>query len=153
MDAYNYDPATGEFLNALPMRESPLEPGVWLVPAHATNTAPPEAVPGHAVCWRDGAWEQVPDFRGHVRWDAVGQRVEITALGSLPEGLTDVESVRPPVPPVPPAAEPLDLNSISIGHAERLYELAQIEATAPLNGADGKPLPGPATVLLEILGL
>jgi len=48
---------------------------------------------------------------------------------------------------------PLDLNSISIGHAERLYELAQIEAAAPLNGADGKPLPGPATVLLEILGL
>jgi|GEM_PF-6727302 hypothetical protein len=53
--------------------------------------------------------------------------------------------------PSPP--EFLNLNGITIGHAERLYWLAQQEAAAPLMDPSGKPLPGPATVLLEILGL
>lgn len=96
MHCYNYDRETGEYLGQSTVRESPREPGVYLLPAHATETAPPAAEPGHAVCWREGAWVQVPDFRGQVRWDAAGQRVEITGLGPLPEGLTDVEPAPPP---------------------------------------------------------
>lgn len=55
--------------------------------------------------------------------------------------------------PDPYAAEPeyLDLGQVSIGHAERLYAAAQAEA-ANID-ADGKPGDGPATVLLEMLGL
>lgn len=59
-----------------------------------------------------------------------------------PEGCT------PPQGPDPYAVEPeyLDLGQISIGHAERLYTaaLAEVESSAG---------DGPATVLLEMLGL
>lgn len=55
--------------------------------------------------------------------------------------------------PDPYAAEPeyLDLGQISIGHAERLYAAAQAEDAN--TDAEGRPGDGPATVLLEMLGL
>ncbi|SNS27758.1 hypothetical protein SAMN04488503_0135, partial [Humidesulfovibrio mexicanus] len=64
-----------------------------------------------------------------------------------PEGCT-----APPEPdPWPSAPDYLDAAAISIGHAERLYAAAQAEAA--VTDAQGNPGDGPATVLLEILGL
>ena len=51
MNGYSYNPVTGEFVDLIPLRESPLEAGVHLVPAHCTTSAPPEAQAGFAARW------------------------------------------------------------------------------------------------------
>lgn len=56
MLVYSYDPGTGACLGALEAHESPLEPGVFLVPANATTLAPPEAQLGLAPFFVNGAW-------------------------------------------------------------------------------------------------
>ena len=42
MLAYTYNPITGEFVGTSSVDESPLEPGVMLMPAYSTKIAPPE---------------------------------------------------------------------------------------------------------------
>ncbi|MCA1403692.1 hypothetical protein I6F26_03620 [Ensifer sp. IC3342] len=62
LTVYNYDPTTLEFTGASEADESPLEPGVFLIPAYATETAPPGDIPGHIFKWIEGAWmaEEIP---------------------------------------------------------------------------------------------
>jgi hypothetical protein len=55
---YNYDPANGHFLNTGKADPSPLEPGVWLVPAHATTATPPQGVPAEKLRWDGTAWRE-----------------------------------------------------------------------------------------------
>lgn len=55
MQIYHYHPDTGEFLGVGLADQSPLEPGVYLIPAHATTTAPPTAMSGKVRVWR-GEW-------------------------------------------------------------------------------------------------
>ena len=56
MQIYHYHPASGEYLGEGTADESPLEPGNYLVPAHATTTAPPTAMSGKVRVWR-GEWQ------------------------------------------------------------------------------------------------
>ena len=89
---YNYDPDTGEYLGPETAYESPIEPGVYLIPAHATTIAPPEADDGHVAVFADGAWTLVEDHRGEVWYDTVTQeRHEIKTLGIVPETWTPLE--------------------------------------------------------------
>lgn len=44
MNAYGYD-REGFYVGPVPRQQSPLEPGVWLLPAQSTEVAPP-AIPG-----------------------------------------------------------------------------------------------------------
>jgi hypothetical protein len=53
---YNYHPETGEFMGATTADESPLEPGVFLVPASATIDAPPDCVATERPVFKEGAW-------------------------------------------------------------------------------------------------
>ena len=53
---YHYHPVTGVFLGQSLADESPLEPGVFLVPAYATATPPPETGNGEYACWENDAW-------------------------------------------------------------------------------------------------
>ena len=55
MQIYHYHPATGEYLGEGTADESPLEPGVFLVPACATQTMPPTAMSGKVRVW-SGEW-------------------------------------------------------------------------------------------------
>ncbi|MGE4448558.1 MAG: hypothetical protein AB7E15_09705 [Azospira sp.] len=53
---YHYDPATGIFTGADVARESPMEPGVFLIPANATTEPPPECGDDQRPVFREGAW-------------------------------------------------------------------------------------------------
>ncbi|ATB03626.1 hypothetical protein VP03_12340 [Sinorhizobium meliloti] len=62
LTVYNYDPSTLEYTGASEADESPLEPGVYLIPAYATEIAPPEFIPGHIFKWAGSEWvpEEIP---------------------------------------------------------------------------------------------
>lgn len=55
--AYSYNPVTREFTGESIADESPLEPGVFLIPAYATEIAPPEKVEGKFRAFNGTAWE------------------------------------------------------------------------------------------------
>lgn len=56
MKIYHYHPETLEYLSEGRADESPLEPDVFLIPAHATETAPPVEVAGKTRHFEAGAW-------------------------------------------------------------------------------------------------
>jgi hypothetical protein len=107
MQIWNYHPTTGELLGASVADPNPVEPGEWLIPAHATAT-PPSDPQAERVCrFKGGGWESVPDCRGQTWWKADAKDntvpVQIDFIGD-PEawGLTSTEPPAPPVvvPPV-----------------------------------------------------
>lgn len=53
---YQYDQDTGAFVGTDLARESPLEPGVFLIPAGATETAPPACSEGERPVFKNGDW-------------------------------------------------------------------------------------------------
>jgi hypothetical protein len=99
MQIYNYHPATGEYLGESIAQESPLEPGRFLIPAHAATVAPPAPEEGLARVWTGAEWVQVTDLRGTRYWTADGAEHAQTALGKLPE---DASQTPPPPPPEAP---------------------------------------------------
>jgi hypothetical protein len=92
-------PDTREFSSVGVANESPLEPGVFAIPADATTVEPPEREEGRARVFRDGVWTQVEDHRGEHYWDEQGMEVRIDYLGEVAEGL---RSEPPPPQPTPP---------------------------------------------------
>lgn len=56
MQIYNYDALTGEYIGETTADESPLEPGIFLIPANATTTAPPNTQAGKTINFQNGAW-------------------------------------------------------------------------------------------------
>ena len=53
---YHYDFETGQYLGEGSADPSPLETNVWLIPAHATEVAPPETGPDEYAIFMDGDW-------------------------------------------------------------------------------------------------
>jgi len=51
MIAYTYNPITMEFVGESSVDESPLEPGVWLMPAYSTEIPAPEFNPEAHICY------------------------------------------------------------------------------------------------------
>jgi len=60
MKIFHYHPETGVFLGEGTADPSPLEPGQWLVPAHATTATPPTAQEGEQTLWVNGTWQVQP---------------------------------------------------------------------------------------------
>jgi hypothetical protein len=56
MNIYHYHPETKQFIASGVADQSPLEPGVWLIPAYATNVEPPEAQEGKTIHCLGGEW-------------------------------------------------------------------------------------------------
>ena len=54
---HRYHPKTGEQLSSAYALPSPLEPGVWLTPSHATTETPPPTRPGHTLVFRGSSWQ------------------------------------------------------------------------------------------------
>ncbi|MDG4650125.1 hypothetical protein P6F26_16880 [Roseibacterium sp. SDUM158017] len=89
MQLYHYSPITGEFLGETQARPSPLEPGEFLIPAHATATAPPAAGANQVAVFSGEAWSMQADFRGTSYWTDAATLVEIAEIGTtVPEGAT-----------------------------------------------------------------
>lgn len=53
---YSYDPITKIFIGEDNAWESPLEPGVYLIPAHATEVAVPEIPNNKLAVWENDTW-------------------------------------------------------------------------------------------------
>ena len=56
MKTYNYAPDTGIFHTESLADESPLEPGVFLIPAYATTIKPPKATLPKVAVFKDNKW-------------------------------------------------------------------------------------------------
>jgi len=87
---YHYDLLTGIYMGASEARIDPLETKkqdkeVYLMPAHSTIDAPPQAGEHEAPVFHDGAWHIVADYRGEVWWKRDGTQFRIEALDVLPE--------------------------------------------------------------------
>ena len=55
-NAYSFHPETGVFIGVDFAQESPLEPGVFLLPAGATFVEPPQAPEGKQAVWGGESW-------------------------------------------------------------------------------------------------
>lgn len=82
MKIYSYSPIDGSFTGVTDADESPLEKGVFLLPANATFQPPPKAKKGQTVVWRGDKWEAVKlqeaqektQTKQEVTWDSVRKR-------------------------------------------------------------------------------
>jgi hypothetical protein len=94
MKIYNYDPNTFVFLSECEADESPLEPGEFLIPAHATQIAQPDDLKSNEVAVFDpatDAWLKKIDYRNVPLYDiTTGLRIEfLDDIFTLPEGATE----------------------------------------------------------------
>ena len=82
---FNFDPVTKAYSHKNEARESPREPGVFLLPANATWAAVPDYKPGQAAVWQGREWQVID-------------------LPDRPEGLVSKppEDLAPGIPPVFP---------------------------------------------------
>ena len=93
---YHYHPETGELIGQSAADRSPLEPDIWLIPAHATDLPPPKPKARQAAVFRDGRWQLAPDWRSAVLWSMdEGTAVSITEIGLTP---ADVHATEKPPP-------------------------------------------------------
>jgi len=84
-----FDPVSGELLGRTSADPSPLEPDVWLIPAHSTLDNPPEPGAGLALVRREEAWVEVEDHRGAtVYHTGTGEPRKWGLLGALPSDYT-----------------------------------------------------------------
>lgn len=104
MFVYSYHPQTGEFVGVSPADESPLEPGVFLVPSFSTTLVPKLPAEGYALVFQNSVWTEVRDRRGEVWWSPNGEVKEIDFLGDPVER---GYSQTPPEPETPPQIDPL----------------------------------------------
>lgn len=120
--AYGFDADTCEYLRSESCQLDALETqaqkkAVWLLPAHATLTPPPEVQDGKARVWDGTAWQQVEDHRGTAYWlpskgdDWQSPAREMAALGPLPKGAVTER----PFPPVPTLEEARAAKIMEIG--------------------------------------
>jgi hypothetical protein len=64
MKIYNYHPEYKHFIGVSIADESPLEPGVWLIPAQATDIEPPTCDSNQIQIFNGTSWDIVEDQRG-----------------------------------------------------------------------------------------
>lgn len=74
----------GYFIAEVLADESPLEPGVFLLPAGCADIRGPELQPGECAKLVDGTWQISIDYRGLVYWTTDGNRHVITERGIQP---------------------------------------------------------------------
>lgn len=84
MKIYNLHPGTGEYIGDGVADESPLEPGVFIIPGSSTIDAPPIFGESECAVFADGKWSVKKDLRGFEYWDAAGKLSVISEIGEEP---------------------------------------------------------------------
>ncbi len=83
--AYAYNPTNGAYLGETIAFADPLTAGAYLMPANATDIAPPDAGANQVAVWGGGAWTLDADYVGWTGYDANGNPVSINAIGQAPQ--------------------------------------------------------------------
>jgi hypothetical protein len=86
---YNAHAVTGEFIGTGVADPDPLTPGNLLLPTHAYLDAPPDTPRGSVAVREADAWILRPDHRGTVFSTETGMGFDWSAIGDLPENVTD----------------------------------------------------------------
>ena len=92
---YSYEKETGVFMSESAADESPLEPGVYLIPAFATDVKPPETNAHESAVFKNGAWATVPDWRGVALYSTADGSAVSANLGDTLESLGATDLPRP----------------------------------------------------------
>jgi len=88
MKIYNYHPEYKHFIGVSIADESPLEPGVWLIPAQATDIEPPTCDSNQIQIFNGTFWDIVEDQRGTYYEISSGILQENTNPLEAPENAT-----------------------------------------------------------------
>lgn len=83
----------GMYAGEVEADESPLEPGVYLIPAGCVETAPPAPAPGYDRVWQAGAWVLVPQpvENASAARAAMSLTRRQVIIGMVTEGLLSAE--------------------------------------------------------------
>lgn len=114
--------------------ESPVEPGVFLLPGGGVTVAPPALAAEQCARWNGAAWEVLPDLRGRVYWLADHTRHEITERGvALPAGALDVDppKTQAELDAEQTAAALADLRAIDLASIRGLREWVAAQPGSP----------------------
>lgn len=100
MQIFHFHPVTGEFLGIGIADQSPLEPGVFLIPAFATELQQPEASSNQIPVFNGTGWELLSDYRGSEYWLPDGSHHVIRDIGVAPpeDALFEEPEQQPAVP-------------------------------------------------------
>jgi hypothetical protein len=79
----------GLFTGTAVAEESPLEPGVFLIPGGCVESPPPTIPENKAACWSNDKWVLVDYFNGLILYSTTtGEPLTITGIGPIPSGYT-----------------------------------------------------------------
>lgn len=128
MDLYTYD-KDGLYVGIVQAQVDPLASAsagtnVYLYPANATDTVPPEEV-GKWPVFSGGSWTLLDDFRGQTIYQGTNTQ-EMLVLGAVPEGWS-----------LTPTQEFIDLQARNAFLQARAEAVAAITVTVNGNTYDG----------------
>ena len=79
----------GLYVGPVIASESPLEPGVFLIPGGCVDVAPPEAPEGKVACWNGKRWQLLDYLNGLIVYNtSTLEPRTLTGLGTIPNGYT-----------------------------------------------------------------
>lgn len=113
---WNFDRLTGLLTGEGTADADPMSPGSWLIPASATDKAPPAPGDHQTAAFKNGYWSLVADWRGVLLYGPGEARTPtalITEMGKLP---ADVGATEVP----PPAA---GVRQVAVLTTDRAWEL------------------------------
>ncbi|MEW5713918.1 hypothetical protein AB1462_16350 [Pseudomonas sp. SB113] len=79
----------GLYVGPANAQESPLEPGVFLIPGGCVEVAPPDAPEGKIQSWNGRRWQLLDYFNGLIVYNTnTGEPLTLTGAGPIPNGYT-----------------------------------------------------------------
>lgn len=85
----------GLYVGSIEAEESPLDPGVFLIPGGCVQVPPPEAPDFKKACWTGKTWQLLDYFEGLIVYNTgTREPLTLTGPGPIPNGYT----VKAPAP-------------------------------------------------------